>query len=719
MKKQLSTLALCAALLSSALGVAQIQPCNTYAAMEERFEKDPSAKARFDEVQAKLQREYLEYQTANNIAGKTAAVQYTIPVVFHILHVGGPENIPDATCINALAQINSDYARMGADTNTIFAPFKSLYINSDIKMMLAHKDPSGNCTNGIVHHYDTRTDWHQGSPSTNYTGITWDPTKYLNVIVVKQIIPTTTVTGNGIIVGYTYVPGTWPTGAPQDAIVYNYGFLTGLQARSLSHEMGHWFNLIHTFGNTNNPGVVCGSTAGGDGVSDTPDTKGNFSTCPASSTNTAYTCTSPNPGNPNNYYQNVENIMDYSSCPKNFTTGQTNRMRTALASAISGRSNLWSPTNITNTDVNGVLPCAPIAEFLSTTSYTVCSGGSLTMKDFSYNGTITNYSWVADNGSVPANPTASVTAFSFPNVGVTTITLTVSNGQGNSTKVRTVTVLNGTPGITGPAMESFEAATIPAGWSIINPSGVAWALTNTAAKAGTQSYVLDGSQSGAGQQDMLVMPIMDLLNNQNDSLWFSYAYAKQNSTYADKLVLQGSLDCGGTWIDVVSLSASSMANGSGGTTSTPFVPTASQWKDVNVSAYPYWFNMQNSPSVLFRFVFTEDPTNGFGNRIYIDAVNFVGTSTGINQLTKTYKLNIFPNPSNGEVTVKFNLNDAANVSLNVVDILGKEVLPSTNYNLNAGEQSISINKNSGLSKGIYFVNLSVNGAKMSKKLVIN
>ncbi|MEO6304468.1 MAG: T9SS type A sorting domain-containing protein, partial [Bacteroidia bacterium] len=301
----------------------------------------------------------------------------------------------------------------------------------------------------------------------------------------------------------------------------------------------------------------------------------------------------------------------------------------------------------------------------------------------------------------------------------TTITLTVSNAQGTNSAVKTVTVINGTAGITGPAFESFEATGLPANWSIVNPSGGPWTQVFTAAKDGNNSYMIDGSQSGAGEQDFLNMPIIDLLNNQNDSLWFSYAYAKQTGTQADKLVLQGSIDCGGTWIDVVSLSASSMANGSGGTTSTPFTPSASHWKNVNVSSYPYWFNLQNSPSVSFRFVFTEDPAAGAGNNIYIDAVNFIGASNGINELTKSYKLNLFPNPSNGEATLKFNLNDAAVVNVNVIDVLGKEVLPSASYNYGAGEQNISINKNSTLSKGIYFVNLSINGAKMSKKLVIN
>jgi hypothetical protein len=643
-------------------------------------------------------------------------------VVFHVLHLGGPENVSDATVIGALAQVNSDFAAAGSDFSSIFAPFQALYINSDMKFMLAKKDPSGNCTSGIIHHYDARTNWDRNPPSSAFnpalfSGITWPTTKYLNVIVVKSIVAAPNQ--NGTVVGYTTLPGNLTNGAIQDAIIYNYSFLSGLAARNLSHEIGHWFNLTHTFGNTNNPGLVCGSSAGGDGVSDTPDTKGNFSTCPASSTNTAFTCTSPNPTNTANYYQNVQNFMDYSSCPRNFTTGQTNKMRTAAQSATSSRNNLWSVGNLTFTGVNSTAVCAPIAQFLSTTGYSVCSGGSLLMKDFSYNAAITNYSWTVDNSAVIASPTASNTSILFPTPGVTSVTLTVSNGSGSSSIVKSVTVLNGSAAITGPYFESFESAGVPANWQVINPNNVAWAQTNIAAKDGNGSFYLDGSQSASGDEDFLVMPMMDVLNNPNDSLKFSYAYARNSATQADKLVIETSVDCGGSWQYFTQYSAATMQAGSGGVTGVPFVPTLAQWKQVNLTEHPNWFNISGSQSVLFRFVFTEDPAAGNGNRLFIDAVKFEGLANGINELTKSYKLNLYPNPSNSETNLKFNLNDAANVTVNVVDILGNNVLPAINTTFSAGEQVVSINKNGTLSKGIYFVNLSINGAKMSKKLLIN
>jgi hypothetical protein len=730
MKKQLFKVTLGIALLSAVAGFSQdktIQPCVTVDAMEEYFTANPDARVRFNTSQAELQKNILQIMAEQNAGKAAAAPVYTIPVVFHILHLGGPENISDQVAIDALKQVNTDFAAAGTDFTTIFAPFQALYINSDIKFMLAKKDPNGNCTNGIEHIYDARTVWDRNPPSSAsnpalFNGIVWPATKYLNIIIVKEIVAAPNQ--NGTVVGYTFLPGTFSPNGVADAIVYNYGFLTGLNARSLSHEVGHWLSLIHTFGNTNNPGVVCGSTAGGDQVSDTPDTKGNFSTCPLSSTNTAFTCTSPNPTNTANYYQNVENFMDYSSCPKNFTTGQTNRMRAALAAAAGGRNNLSTPANLIATDVDGIGTCAPVAEFLpfynSTITFSVCSGGSLNMKDFSYNGTISSYQWAADNGAVIANPTASLTSVNFPTPGITTITLTVNNGQGSSTKIKTINVANGTAIITANYFESFENSGVPANWAVTNVGNdaVTWAQTTVAAKDGSGSYFLDGTQATVSQQDILTMPVMDVVNNPNNILTFAYAYAKQTATHNDKLVFQGSLDCGGTWTDVVNLSASTMAAGSGGTTSTPFVPGSSQWKTVDVTTYPYWFNFANTQSALFRFVFTEDATTGLGNRLFLDAVDF-GNPNGLNEIAKNYKLNLFPNPSNGAATIKFNLNESATVTVNVVDMLGKDVLPATVSNYNAGEQAITVNNNSSLSKGIYFVNISINGSKMAKKLVIN
>lgn len=680
-----------------------IIPCATYEAMDMVFKSDPEAKARYDAAQKELEEAYKNYEASLKLhEGKTAAFQYTVPVVFHVLHTNGPENISDAVLINALAQINKDYARQGSDTGTIYPAFKSLYINSDIVFMLAHKDPSGNCTNGIVHHYNTNTNWVQSAYPYPYT---WNPTKYLNIYIVKEICQTAPncSTSGGIIVGYTYKPGTWTSGSSRDAIVYNYQFLSGTQARSLSHEIGHWLNLSHTFGNTNNPGVSCGD----DGIADTPPTKGFFSTCPNSATGSG--CASP---------ENVENIMDYSSCPKMFTTGQTNAMRSALASSVSGRNNLSTTANLTATGVNDTSTCYPIA-YGYPASFTVCSGSSLTVTDKSYNGPVASRTWAATGGATIANPSASVTTIVFSNFGVQTVSLTTCNFAGCTTYTFSVNVLDGTPNVTNSYIESFEGSTsTPPNWSIINGSGgTTWQVYTGGGASGTNAMYINGSLEPAGVQETLETPSYDFLNNAGATFTFKYAYAQKTSSYQDKLIVQASADCGGTWTNVYQPSASTMSSGSGGVTSTAFYPTPTQFKLYTLTSNPAFNPFKTKPNVKIRFIFQEDATNGFGNNFFLDDINF-STVSGVNQLTQSIGFNVSPIPTNGVFSIRFTLSDASDIQYQLNDILGKTILKLNKQKIETGEHNIDVNI-SDLPEGIYFLQFEVNGQKMVRKIIKN
>jgi hypothetical protein len=697
-------------LVATAQNAQTIQPCNTYAAMEAYFASNPEARVNYEKNQEKLNAEYQE-ALKNTQSGKLLAPPvYTIPVVFHILHEGGAENVSDATINTALAQVNSDFARQGSDVGTIAAPFQNLYVDSEIKFKLAKKDPNGNCTNGIVRYYDSKTNWAQANVLTNYV-YTWDPTKYLNIYIVKNIIPQGSVAGGGIIIGYTYKPATWPTGAAQDAIVYNYSFLSGItNIRSLSHEIGHWLNLAHTFGNTNNPGVTCGD----DNILDTPPTKGNFSNCPSSLTgNTCAAATT--------YYAagqtNVENIMDYSSCPKNFTQGQTTAMRAALVSSASGRNNLWSSTNLTFTDVNGTTSCAPISLFASNSGYQVCSGGTLLMKDFSYNAPVSTYAWAANGGATIANPSAVNTNMTFPNTGVVTVSLTVSNAQGSSTSTRQVTVLNGVAQAPAIYAESFEANGLPANWNVINQTGgTTWQQTSLGAASGTKSYLLDGTINPNNAIDILETPSYDFLNNPNNQFFFKYAYAKYSASNTDIFKVQASKDCGGTWQDIYTPTNSSLASGSGGITTTPLVPTSAQFKTYILSNHPGFTNYLFEPNVRLRFYFQEDAAAGFGNRFFLDDINFTNPN-GVNELSRSVGLSVSPNPAKESVNIKMTLSNDSKVAYSLVDVAGRLLVSSLMEELTAGEQTIQVNTKS-LSSGVYFVNINLNGTTLSRKLII-
>ncbi len=681
----------------------QIIPCATYEAMEYAFQQDPQARIRYEAAQKELEEAYKNYEASLKLhEGKIAAFQYTVPVVFHVLHLNGPENISDATLINALAQVNKDYARQGSDTGTIYSAFKSLYINSDIVFMLAHKDPNGNCTSGIVHYYNTNTNWVQAAFPYPYT---WNPTKYLNIYIVKEICQSAPncSTSGGIIVGYTYKPGTWSSGSSRDAIVYNYQFLSGTQARSLSHEIGHWLNLSHTWGNTNNPGVSCGD----DGVSDTPITKGFFSTCPNSATGSG--CSSP---------ENVENIMDYSSCPKMFTTGQTNKMRTALASATSGRNNLSTTSNLTATGVNDTSTCYPIA-YGYPSSFTVCSGSAFTVTDKSFNGPVASRTWAASGGATIANPSASVTTMTISTPGIQTVSLTTCNFAGCTTYTFAVNVLNGTPNVTGSYFESFEGGTsLPTNWSVINGSGgTTWQVYTGGGATGTNAMFVDGSLEPTGVQETLETPSYDFLNNTGATFTFKYAYAQKTSSHQDKLIVQASADCGGTWTNVYQPSATTLASGSGGVSSTPFYPTPSQFKLYTLTTNPAFNTFKTKPNVRVRFIFQEDATNGFGNNFFLDDINF-SVPTGVNELTQSVGFNISPNPNNGSFTIKFTLSDVSEVQYQITDILGKTILQSNKQKYETGEHTINVNIQS-VPTGIYFLQFELNGQKMARKIIVD
>src|SRR5690606_20917031 len=126
---------------------------------------------------------------------------------------------------------------------------------------------------------------------------------------------------------------------------------------------GHFFGLLHTWG-WGTVGTSCGGT---DFISDTPPTRGNFSTCDLGSSDCGP-------------LENVQNIMDYSSCTNMFTNGQVSAMTNAINNSSGQRSSLWQSSNLVATGTNdGYVPvdCAPIVDF-SSNFISVCAGTTVT-----------------------------------------------------------------------------------------------------------------------------------------------------------------------------------------------------------------------------------------------------------------------------------------------------------------------------------------------------
>jgi PKD repeat protein len=659
------------------------------------------------EIKADYMKRQREAKTRDSIASmygysnRTAAASpvYTIPIVFHVLHQYGAENISDAQIIDEVNILNRDYRKLNADTINIFAPFSAADVR--FHFQLATKDTSGNCTNGITRHLDNYTIWTIGDPlGYNHT---WDPSKYLNIYVVKSFGP-----GNGVA-AYSSFPGTNPPFMDVIVSLHEYvgsiGTSSPFTSRTLTHEIGHWFDLHHVWGDTQ-----CGTVCGDDGVNDTPITKG-WNNCPGSPQaicNAGIT-------------ENHQNYMEYSFCENMFTNGQVARMTAAINSTVSGRNNLWTNSNLIATGViNPLSSCAPIVDLHSAT-YTVCSGGSLTFNDVSYNGTVTARSWLATGGAIISNSTAVNTQITFPAPGTQTVTLFVANATGSSTASKIVTVLNGTANIANNYPESFENAGLPLNFSIINiDNDVTWAQTSLAAATGSNCYFIDGSSDApASNPDIMETPSYDFSSDPSATFTFKYAYAKKNAANADNFKVLASSDCGSTWVNVYQPSNSFMALNSGGTTNVPFFPAPAQFVTYTLTDNPNFGSFLSLSNVRIRFSFTEDGNAGYGNNIFLDDINFNSVNVaGINALTKSISFNLFPNPAKTIATIQITLSDNSSIKYFVTDVIGKIVEEEKSFNAEPGSHKFVINENQKLKSGIYFVNFAINGQRILRKLII-
>ena len=732
MKKLLLSATACLTMAVSS-NAQDIKPCGTYQAREIYLKNVPGYAAKLNAAEAASDAEYQAFLQNKNAAAKTSSLSssytFTIPVVFHVLHlgenVGTGTNVSDALLQSALDQVNRDYARQGADTTTIDPLYEPLYVNSHMHFQLAKKDPNGNCTSGIVRHYDPKTNWSQAD-LFNYQYSTmapgnWNPSKYLNIYIVKNIIDDGGT--NGIIVGYTHLPGTAPID-PADAIVYRYDFLSGLNARSLSHEIGHWFGLSHTFGSSNNAGQICGN----DDIFDTPRTSGFFSTCPQPYTNLNDSC---DPGK----RPNINNFMDYSSCPKMFTQGQTDKMRTSAQSMVSLRKLLVDTLNLKATgilDANGnpapITPCAPIADFAAN-KFSTCAGQSVTFNSTSYNSVPTSYSWVFEGGN-PSTSTSQIQSVSYDTPGTYSVSLTVSNSDGSSTKTVNSFVTVGWNSYRSlPYSEGFEGQWWPDGMSFKNENigTLSWERSQYGSGNSAYSVVLPNANyisnfpSSNANVDIMELPQFDFSNTTNISISYDYSFARKTGVVADTFKLQYSLDCGGTWLNVPGMSTAAQMAVSGGTVNAPYIPWSSltpnpKWVTKTISS-AILGGLSNKKDVKIRFWFQNDISTGQSQNLYIDNINISGT-VGLNEFENALGLSIYPNPTSSSSVIEFTSPYNSKANLVVYDVTGR-VVEENVMTVNSGVNTkYTVNSSNQLNSGVYFVSINIDGQKVIKKLII-
>jgi PKD repeat protein len=673
----------------------QFLPCKTPEMNQWAEVNNPEA------IQAKKTLEdFTQKYISNGIKDDTLII---IPVVFHVVHNYGAENISKEQILDAIRILNEDYRKLNADTSDIIPEFKAIAADSRIEFRLAKIDPNGNCTDGIDRVVSTLT--YNADENTKMIAPSWDRTKYLNIWTVASI-------ANGAA-GYSYYPssvnGQWGENIDGVLILSSYvgsigtgGYTT---SRALTHEIGHYLNLMHPWGNSNTPGLAdnCNDD---DQVSDTPNTIGHTS-CNLYSV----TCGS---------LDNVQNYMDYAYCDRMYTEGQKLRMRAALNSSISGRNNLWTEQNLVQTGVssNTTPPiCEPIVDF-SFNKNQSCPPLTVQYTNLTWHtDSISLYTWIFEGGT-PSISHDTNPIVTYYNTGLYSSSLIATNPANSDTIVKTdiIRLLNSNVAFNLPWNEGFENADFPylqdtnLLWVINGNGNNFWYKTNEASASGLYSLKAPNNLNNYNETTTFYTSNI-FSNSQNPEAYikFKVAYAQLDSTSDDFLEIYISANCGASWFKRYDRRGHALQTVNG-TYYNDFVPENNQWRQDSIGLGSY----ATKPTICLKFV----STSRNGNPIYIDDIQLDQASEiNINSFDTEYLPSIFPNPIDESSRLWLKTNKEENLTIKINNIVG-QCLINKNIDLINGENSLQIPEFNQLSSGIYFVSLYINDKSTNIKVII-
>ena len=616
---------------------------------------------------------------------------FKIPVVVHVIHNGGVENISDAQIQSQINVLNEDFRKItgtNGDGNGV---------DTEIEFCLARIDPDGDCTNGIVRIKSLLTN-HDSYERPQLSQLSsWDPTRYLNVYVVKTMA--------GGTLGYASFPG-GPASQDGVVMVHNaFGRLGTALApnnlgRTCSHECGHWFGLYHTF----NGGCGTDTCSDGDLVCDTPPVVNPNFNCPAINT-----CHNDVP----DINDQVQNYMDYTNdaCKSMFTAGQRERMHATLYTL---RYDIWQPANSTSTGCDSGFvspPCNVVADFIANGT-SICPNNTVTFTNKTLNNP-TSFQWSFPGGN-PATDTTLNPTVTYSSLGTFDVTLIATGTLGSDTLLLTnyINVAPPPTGLSIPYDETFEQPAFPPNGIVIdNPdNGITWERdTGAVMFEGLASAKINNLiNTNYGQVDALILPSYDLTTfTGTPYLTFRWAYARSDANYSDELLVLLSTNCGLTFNQVFYRTGSAMATGP--TQTTPYLPDINTiWKQARINLNPY-IAFSN---VIIKIV---NVTDG-GNNLYIDSLH-VGSilPTAVDELL-VEAVKIFPNPFGSELTIELPDLNGEKVVLTLFDAFGRTIDARTIQN-NSGKQTIHWRPVVGSEKSLFLLEIKTNELTLRKKII--
>ena len=368
---------------------AQTRNCGTMQHLDEIKMNDPQVEQRMQ-----VEESVIQNWIANNPESLMLNV-ITIPVVVHIVYKTSAQNVSNNDVYSQIQVLNEDFRKTNPDASSVPSSFSGVAADCEIEFCLAVRDPSGNVTTGITRTYTSSSSFSTNDDMKhNSSGgkDAWNTSDYLNIWVCNI---------SGGILGYAQFPNSGS--ANEDGIVIDYAYFGDISAtypyhkgRTATHEVGHWLNLRHIWGD---------SYCGNDYVSDTPTQASSNGGCPSFPSTSNCTGNAPNGDMFMNY-------MDYTydACMYMFSTGQKTRMRATLNGS---RSSLQSS--------NGCVPVNVPIVVTATIIDVNCNGGNDGAIDVAISGGLAPFTYLWNTGS---------TTQDLSNLLQGNYTITITDAQG-------------------------------------------------------------------------------------------------------------------------------------------------------------------------------------------------------------------------------------------------------------------------------------------------
>lgn len=194
------------------------------------------------------------------------SIPYRISVVIHILNSPGADIVTSSQVEAQISVLNKDFRAKNLDQNKVPPVWQGLIADAMIEFQLATLTPDGEVTNGILNVPTTVAEFGQNDSmkdSARGGSTPWPTDRYLNIWVCQL--------KDGLL-GYAQFPG--GPSETDGVVISTYAFgIDGTakepfnKGRTCTHEIGHYFNLRHIWGDTPD-------CSGGDSVNDTPNSEG-------------------------------------------------------------------------------------------------------------------------------------------------------------------------------------------------------------------------------------------------------------------------------------------------------------------------------------------------------------------------------------------------------------------------------------------------------------